>query len=170
MPRRTRLARSRHHLATSHIQKALSQHPVSPGCGRCQACPLFWNPEPGHDPLQLDRETLPAADSSGSHAIKDSSGPVRTCWNPLSGQFFRGGSQNTAEDLKWEWATDFSIIVNNCLLLAHISSWTHSIWRRTFSHLNCLSSFWRNVNLRREVTAWWRTPLRGMHWGVTKDL
>lgn len=29
---------SRQHLATSHIQKVLSQLCVSPGCGRCQAC------------------------------------------------------------------------------------------------------------------------------------
>lgn len=29
--------RPRQHLATLHIQKVLSQSPVSPGCGRCQA-------------------------------------------------------------------------------------------------------------------------------------
>ncbi|KAK5856373.1 hypothetical protein PBY51_007975 [Eleginops maclovinus] len=38
--------RSRQHLATLHIQKALSQSPVSSGCGRCQACNPLLNPKP----------------------------------------------------------------------------------------------------------------------------
>lgn len=34
----------------------MSQSRVSPGCGCCQACPPFLNPEPSHDLLQLDLE------------------------------------------------------------------------------------------------------------------
>lgn len=104
---------SRQHLATLHIQKVLSQSPVSPGCGRCQACsppiPHPPSPAPSHDLLQLDLGVLcllwPAsnqkqpqlAESTRSYDIMRQQ---QTFWDPVERSVIWGGSQNSAENFK----------------------------------------------------------------------
>lgn len=108
---------SRQHLATLHIQKVLSQSPLSPGSRCCQACsstpppahPLAMHPEPSCDPLQLDlgalRPLWPAsnqkqpqlADSTRSYDIMRQQ---QTFWDLIERSVILGGSQNSSENFK----------------------------------------------------------------------
>lgn len=146
---------SREHLATLHIQKDLSQSPVSPRGRHCQACsstPCPPHPEPSHDLLQLDLGALcplwPAsnqkqpqlADSTRSYDIMRQQ---QTFWDPVA-QLFAVGLRARLRILNRN-DTDFTAIVNTGtqhwllpLYYLHLIGF-HWIWRNVEAFLRCTS-------------------------------